>query len=80
MRYIKSSKYYICTHKGINMSTAIAKFINNQFLASDSRVFRNHIKDITPDIDFTFEYVSPITGEREALQVPFGLDFFYPSI
>ncbi len=27
MRYIKSSKYYICTHKGINMSTAIAKFI-----------------------------------------------------
>ena len=73
-------RYIITSVNGERDLGAIAKFINNQFLASDSRVFRNHIKDITPDIDFTFEYVSPITGEREALQVPFGLDFFYPSI
>ena len=58
----------------------IAKFVNNQFLASESRVFRAHIKEMTPDIDFKFNYVSPITGEEEVLDVPFGLDFFYPSI
>jgi hypothetical protein len=58
----------------------ISKFVMNQFLAVDSRGFRNYIKSITPDIDFTFDYVSPLTGEKEALQVPFGLDFFYPSI
>lgn len=57
----------------------ISKFITNRFLAADSRAFRNHVKDLTPDVDFTFDYVSPITGEKEALQVPFGLDFFYPT-
>jgi hypothetical protein len=73
-------RYIITSVNGERDLGTIAKFVNNQFLASDSRVFRNHIKDITPDIDFTFDYVSPITGEKEALQVPFGLDFFYPSI
>ena len=73
-------RYIITSVNGERDLGAIAKFVNNQFLASDSRIFRNHIKDITPDIDFTFDYVSPITGEKEALQVPFGLDFFYPSI
>lgn len=57
----------------------ISKFITNRFLAADSRAFRNYVKDLTPDVDFTFDYVSPITGEKEALQVPFGLDFFYPT-
>lgn len=57
----------------------INKFITNKFLAKDSREFRNYVKDLTPDVDFEFEYISPITGEKEALQVPFGLDFFYPS-
>ena len=58
----------------------INKFITNKFLAADSRAFRNYVRDLTPDVDFTFDYISPITGEKEALQVPFGLDFFYPTI
>jgi hypothetical protein len=57
----------------------INKFITNKFLAADSRAFRNYVRELTPDVDFTFDYVSPITGEKEALQVPFGLDFFYPT-
>jgi hypothetical protein len=34
---------------------------------------------ITPDLDLTFEYESPLTGEKEALRIPFGVDFFYPA-
>jgi hypothetical protein len=34
---------------------------------------------ITPDLDLTFEYESPLTGEKEALRIPFGIDFFYPT-
>ena len=45
----------------------------------DENQFRKYINEITPDVDFTFEYVSPFTGEKEALKVPIGVDFFYPA-
>jgi hypothetical protein len=57
----------------------ITNFIKNQFLARDSRDFRNYIQSLTPDVELKFEYVSPITGEKELLPIPFGMDFFYPS-
>jgi hypothetical protein len=47
--------------------------------AADSRALRKYIQQITPDIDLSFDYESPFTGEREALRVPIGLDFFYPT-
>jgi hypothetical protein len=34
---------------------------------------------MTPDLDLTFDYESPYTGEMEALRIPFGADFFYPA-
>jgi hypothetical protein len=57
----------------------ISNFVINQFQIQDSKALRNVIKDITPDVDFTFEYTSPFTGEKEALRVPIGVDFFYPT-
>jgi hypothetical protein len=27
----------------------------------------------------TFDYESPYTGETEALKIPFGINFFYPT-
>jgi len=57
----------------------ISNFVINQFQIQDSKALRKIIKDITPDVDFTFEYTSPFTGEKEALKVPIGVDFFYPS-
>jgi hypothetical protein len=26
-----------------------------------------------------FDYTSPVTGESEALRIPFGIGFFYPT-
>jgi hypothetical protein len=57
----------------------ISNFVINQFQAMDARSFRRYVTELTPDIDFTFEYVSPFTGETEALKVPVGADFFYPT-
>jgi hypothetical protein len=34
---------------------------------------------ITPDLDLTFDYTYPVSGEVEALRIPFGADFFYPA-
>ena len=57
----------------------ISNFVANQFQIQDSKALRKHIASITPDVDFTFEYTSPFTGEKEALKVPIGIDFFYPA-
>jgi hypothetical protein len=57
----------------------ISNFVINQLQAADSRALRKQIAELTPDIDFTFEYESPMTGEKEALKVPIGVDFFYPA-
>lgn len=57
----------------------ISNFVINQLQAADSRSLRKYIQTLTPDIDLTFDYTSPFTGETEALKVPIGLDFFYPT-
>lgn len=72
-------KYMI---KGIDGNTDtgyINKWIQNQFLALDTKAFRQYIKNISPDMDLTFEFESEVTGEREVLNIPFGVSFFYPS-
>jgi hypothetical protein len=57
----------------------ISNFVINQLQAADSRSLRKYIQTLTPDIDLSFDYTSPFTGETEALKVPIGLDFFYPA-
>ena len=57
----------------------ISNYVVNQLQAADSRALRKYIQTLTPDVDLTFEYKSPFTGETEALRIPMGLDFFYPA-
>ena len=57
----------------------INKWVKNNLLARDSRALRKYIKEISPDLDLKYEFTSDITGETEALDIPFGIGFFYPS-
>lgn len=57
----------------------ISNFVVNQLLAGDSKALRKHIVKMTPDLDLTFDYTSPISGVTEALKIPFGANFFYPT-
>ncbi len=41
--------------------------------------FRKFVRELSPDMDLTFNFVSELTGEEEALDIPFGVSFFYPS-
>jgi len=59
--------------------SVIADFVTNKLLARDSKELRKYMSSITPDLNFTFNYTYPTTGETEALAIPFGVDFFYPS-
>ena len=57
----------------------INKFVREGLLARDSRALRKYVQEISPDMDLRFNFVSEITGEEEALDIPFGVSFFYPS-
>jgi len=57
----------------------INNFVKNNLLARDSRALRNYVREISPDLNLSFEFTSDITGETEALDIPFGAGFFYPA-
>ena len=53
----------------------VREYIDNRFLARDSRAFRSHVSDIQPDIDLKY-----ITESGEEVLVPIGLSFFWPEL
>ena len=73
-------RYMIQSVDGNEDRAFINKWIQNGFLSLDTQAFRKYVKEITPDMDLKFQFTSDITGETEALDIPFGISFFYPSI
>jgi hypothetical protein len=57
----------------------ISSFVDNELFAVDSRAIRSHIKEIAPDIDLTFEFISEETGERREMSMPMDTSFFWPE-
>jgi len=72
-------RYMIVEVDGNDDRGFINKWVINNFLARDSKALRKHVKEISPDLDLTYLFTSDITGESEALDIPFGAGFFYPS-
>ena len=72
-------RYMIQEVDGNSERGFINKWVQNNLLARDSRAIRNYVKEISPDLDLTYEFTSEITGETEALDIPFGIGFFYPT-
>jgi hypothetical protein len=72
-------RYIIKTVDGKEDTKSIVDFINNKFLARDTRAFRDYIASISPDVNMEFEYENPETGEKEARPIPMGVGFFWPS-
>jgi len=56
----------------------INSFVDNQFLALDTRAFREYVSSVSPDIDFEVEYESQL-GELHTVEVPMGVRFFWPD-
>jgi hypothetical protein len=72
-------KYMIKSVDGNTDRGFINRWVYNGFLAKDTKAFRKYVKEISPDLDLTFQFTSQITGESEALDIPFGINFFYPT-
>ena len=72
-------RYIIKTVDGKDDTKSIVDFINNRFLARDTRAFRDYIASISPDVKMEFDYENAETGEKEARSIPMGVGFFWPS-
>jgi hypothetical protein len=72
-------KYMIVAVDGNSDRAFVNSWVLNQFLAKDVKAFRAYIRSISPDLNMKFDFTSEITGETEALDIPFGIDFFYPT-
>ena len=71
-------KYIILSVDGQTEQHIIDKFVDNEFLALDTRSFRKHVADITPDVDMRFDYTSQ-SGNKHKLDIPLGIEFFWPA-
>lgn len=71
-------KYHILSVEGSYKREDVKEFVDNYLLASDARALRNFIARITPGLDLTFTYENDGYVE-EGVQLPIGLDFFWPD-
>jgi hypothetical protein len=69
-------KYMITSVDGNEEAKDIRHFVDNAFLARDSKAFREHIKEVQPDVDLTF---FP-EGSDSKVNIPIGLSFFWPDL
>jgi hypothetical protein len=72
-------RYMIKSIDGDSDTKNIVNFINNKFLARDTRAFRDYVKQIQPDMKMEFEYEDPESGEKEVRSIPMGVGFFWPT-
>ena len=72
-------KYMVLAVNGNADRAYVNSWVVNQFLAKDVKAFREYVREISPDLNMKFDFVSEATGETEALDIPFGIDFFYPT-
>jgi hypothetical protein len=56
----------------------INDFIDNHLLAKDSRELRKYILSVSPDVDLTT--MVNINGVEEDIDIPIGLNFFWPDL
>ena len=71
-------KHIITSINGNYEKATIRKFVDNELLARDARELRNHIADIQPDIDLTFNYENK-NGDLVKVAIPIGINFFWPD-
>ena len=71
-------KYIITSINSDYENKTIREFVDNTLLAIDSRALRNHIFEVQPNVDLTFDYENR-KGDIERIDIPIGLQFFWPD-
>jgi hypothetical protein len=66
----------ITSVEGDSTPKAIRDFVDNYLLARDSRAFREHVRQVQPDIDLKF---FPEDGPEGGVDIPIGVSFLWPD-
>ena len=72
-------KSIITSIDGDTNKTSIIHFVDNELFAQDSRALRDHIKNISPGIDFNMDFTCQECQYEGKLNLPVGVDFFWPG-
>jgi hypothetical protein len=57
----------------------INKFVDNELLSKDSMALRAYAREITPELDMTFNFVCSSCSHEERMDVPMTVQFFWPE-
>jgi len=69
-------KHMIIAINGDAEKKNVRSFVDNQFLARDSRAFRNYLRDFQPDVDMK---IYPENGPEGGIDIPIGVNFLWPD-
>ena len=69
-------KRIITSVEGDSTPKAIRDFVDNYLLARDSRAFREHVRQVQPDVDLRF---FPEDGPEGGVDIPIGVSFLWPD-
>lgn len=72
-------KYAIQAVDGIEDKKVIRDFVDNRFLARDSRAFREHLTNTQPDIVMEAK-INTSAGIEEGVTIPVTANFFWPDL
>lgn len=71
-------KSIITSVNGDVSKATVRDFVDNHFLARDSRAFRKHLKEITPGVELKFD--AEVNGyTEEGVAIPLDANFFWPE-
>jgi len=70
-------KHMILSVGGNDDKKTIREFVDNYFLASDARSFRQHIREVQPDVDL--KATVEVNGGMEVIDIPITVNFFWPD-
>ena len=57
----------------------INEFVDYELLSRDSLALREYLREITPDVDLTFTFISESTGDETQMDIPLNVEFFWPA-
>lgn len=75
-----SYQHMITSVDGDTDPMRIQQFIQNEFRMLDSRKFKKHLETTQPDMDLVFDFTCDKCDYADRLNLPVGMDFFWPDL
>ena len=72
-------KKMITSLDGKSDRSIINKFIDSELLSKDSMALRARARELSPELDMTFNFVCSSCGHGERMDVPMTVQFFWPE-